>query len=75
MTEKYNCERRVSGVLNRGQRSMRMHKTNAEGSSSHRDIWWYGTSFDDGYLYRSEPHNQGVAPFSIIDKNSEIDLD
>lgn len=74
MPNKPNCERRVSEVWKSKRNNLRMHQTNMGSSPSHGDIWWYGISFDDGYLYMPEKTNR-AASFSIMDKNSEIDLD
>lgn len=68
-----NCERRITNTCGKERQSMRIHQTHPEIAPFHKELWWYGFSFDDGYLYK--PEYQKIIPgFSLLDKNSELDI-
>ncbi|MBS4026108.1 MAG: hypothetical protein KGZ96_10605 [Clostridia bacterium] len=68
-----NCERRISNTWGKERQSMRIHQMHPEIAPFHKELWWYGFSFDDGYLYRPEQPKQEHS-FSLMDKNSELDI-
>lgn len=68
-----NCERRISGTLGKTRQHLRVHQTHPDIGPFHKEMWWFGCSFDDGYLYRPEQPGEGFS-FTLADKMSEIDL-
>ena len=68
-----NCDRRISGAFGKPRKNLRLHQTHPEIASFHKELWWYGFSMDDGYLYRPEK-NQEPPSYSLMDKKSELDL-